>query len=364
MAEGSKLKHQIVIVEKEPYTNFLIRHGLASDYRLTFHEKSFKAVAYLESSSPDLVIQDSDLDEMGGHAFYKLVKQIPHLRKTPMLFLTRDPSTFSTKDIKGSAVEVMAKPFTVSELLLRVHGFLKLSESGSYLSNAVQVASGPLQQTRVNDLLKFCEVEALSGLLRLIRHQRIAQIFFHKGHLITISLAGTDEENALDEILEWNAGTYEIHQQLLRFEPTVEESTQPDKKATPVSPNEMKVMLELLNEFSKYVLTKNVELTRFVQGAKEIQLALIQKFPYVAHMTMNRNGSFSALENAYQLHLTSLVSWTEGLAYWLYVTFVGIEKIFKIPVTDDFFNPLSPLANSLEEIGFYEIWAHLRGHIK
>jgi CRP-like cAMP-binding protein len=73
-----------------------------------------------------------------------------------------------------------------------------------------QGPSGSLKDTQLIDLITFCESNSLTGQLILKRNDQKGVFNYESGELITVAVGELQDDKALDEMLYWEEGTFEI----------------------------------------------------------------------------------------------------------------------------------------------------------
>jgi CRP-like cAMP-binding protein len=74
--------------------------------------------------------------------------------------------------------------------------------------------SGNLAEIPLIEMLKFCEHNSLSGLLRLQHRNQKAELNFLKGQIQTIQYKGLPESEAMDELMSWQEGQFIIEPEM------------------------------------------------------------------------------------------------------------------------------------------------------
>ena len=118
---------KVLVIEDDSHIWKIIEYRLAKEkHELVWASDGLKALELLETIKPDLIISDIMVPYMDGIQILKKIKQEDKLKDIPVIMLT---SKAQEKDIvKGlelGAQDYMAKPFSPSELILRVNKALK-----------------------------------------------------------------------------------------------------------------------------------------------------------------------------------------------------------------------------------------------
>ncbi|MHB2156266.1 cyclic nucleotide-binding domain-containing protein [Calditrichota bacterium GD2] len=90
---------------------------------------------------------------------------------------------------------------------------------------------GNLKEVPLVDLIRFCEANSLTGILKLEHDSQKGELEFRAGQLQKVSLGNLSEDQALDTMLGWDDGQFRIELKPLKFDELVEES--PEHKEEP-----------------------------------------------------------------------------------------------------------------------------------
>jgi DNA-binding response OmpR family regulator len=118
----------ILIVDDAPANLRLLTDTLKpAGYRVLPAKSGEAALAALATSQPDLIILDIRMPGMGGFEFCRQLKARPASRDIPVIFLSAVTAVDERVEaLKLGAVDFVAKPFQVEELLARVQLQLEL----------------------------------------------------------------------------------------------------------------------------------------------------------------------------------------------------------------------------------------------
>ncbi len=102
-----------------------------SGYTALLAENGLQCVQRAANTSPDLIILDVFMPQLDGYEAIALLRKMPHLRHTPIVFLTgHDTSPENIeKGYKLGGTEYWAKPINDEELLARVRAILRVSKA-------------------------------------------------------------------------------------------------------------------------------------------------------------------------------------------------------------------------------------------
>jgi two-component system KDP operon response regulator KdpE len=117
---------RILIVDDERQITRVLRTSLqSSGYDVTVANNGLEAYDLFHSVSPDLIITDLAMPEMGG---IELTRAIRRIADTPIIVLSvREQETMKVAALDEGADDYITKPFSMPELLARVRANLRKS---------------------------------------------------------------------------------------------------------------------------------------------------------------------------------------------------------------------------------------------
>lgn len=120
-------RQTILVVDDDLMSLEMLINTLESDYIVISAESGADALARLESVVPDLILMDLVMPEMDGYTLLEKVKEQPHLKDTPVIFLTcMAEDQFELKGLKHGAVDFISKPYNPGIVHLRIRNHLLL----------------------------------------------------------------------------------------------------------------------------------------------------------------------------------------------------------------------------------------------
>ena len=135
-------KKRILIADDEPSNTTLFASVLESCNYIV--DKAFdgeECVQKAQSANFDLILLDVNMPKLDGYEVIKELKRMPHLRHTPVVFLTgygTSPANIESGYLLGST-EYWTKPIAVQELEVRVRAILRIAEAEKKLREAQEV---------------------------------------------------------------------------------------------------------------------------------------------------------------------------------------------------------------------------------
>ncbi|MGD8397422.1 MAG: response regulator transcription factor [Anaerolineae bacterium] len=136
-------KATILVVDDEPHVVKLLKANLASSgYRVITAGDGEAAVDLVEHELPDLVILDLMLPAMDGYAVARRVREFSSV---PIIMLTaRSGQVDLVHGFEVGADDYLTKPFSVTELLVRVQAVLRRSKWPEELVTRQGFQAGPI----------------------------------------------------------------------------------------------------------------------------------------------------------------------------------------------------------------------------
>ncbi|MCL2168856.1 MAG: response regulator [Defluviitaleaceae bacterium] len=134
-------KNSILIVDDEPMNITALVHILGHDYTIFAAKSGSEAIDLAKECKPDLVLLDVIMPDLSGHDVITKLKQMSETRDIPVIFVTGLSSAADKeKGLSLGAVDYIIKPFTPSDVRLRVENQVKNSQicqkdAGMELSN-------------------------------------------------------------------------------------------------------------------------------------------------------------------------------------------------------------------------------------
>lgn len=137
-------KATILVVDDEPHVLKLVRANLESTgYKVLTAADGAEAVALVEQELPDLVILDLMLPKMDGYA---VCRRIREFSAVPVIMLTaRSAQVDLVHGFEVGADDYLTKPFSVTELLMRVQAVLRRSRWPEEIVTRQQFKAGPIE---------------------------------------------------------------------------------------------------------------------------------------------------------------------------------------------------------------------------
>jgi DNA-binding response OmpR family regulator len=137
-------KATILAVDDEPHVLKLVKANLeSSGYKVLTGEDGQQALQTVESEMPDLVILDLMLPKLDGYA---VCRRIREFSAVPVIMLTaRSAEVDLVHGFEVGADDYLTKPFSVTELLMRVQAVLRRSKWPEEVIARQGFSAGPIE---------------------------------------------------------------------------------------------------------------------------------------------------------------------------------------------------------------------------
>lgn len=117
----SEKTYSVLVVDDDPVALKLVRSYLDETFKVNCVKSGMLALKFLEKQRPDVILLDCFMPEMNGPQTLQLIRNMPSMKRTPVIFLTGN----SERDMVMSAVNLhpsgfLVKPVNKEELLKRI----------------------------------------------------------------------------------------------------------------------------------------------------------------------------------------------------------------------------------------------------
>jgi two-component system OmpR family response regulator len=177
MAAPAATKRRVLVVDDEENVTHLVSSALRFDgFDTLTADNGTSALAAVAESDPDLVVLDVMMPGMDGLGVLQNLRAAGS--QVPVIFLTaRDAATDRIGGLRAGADDYVVKPFSVEELLARVHAVLRRSAPEESREGVLRVSDLELDEnshevTRAGEEVHLTATEF--ELLRyLMRNERV-----------------------------------------------------------------------------------------------------------------------------------------------------------------------------------------------
>jgi two-component system OmpR family response regulator len=170
-------KRRVLVVDDEENVTHLVSSALRFDgFETVTSDNGASALASVAESDPDLIVLDVMMPGMDGFGVLQRLRASGS--QVPVIFLTaRDSAADRIAGLRAGADDYVVKPFSVEELLARVHAVLRRSAPDEARDGLLRVADLELDEnshevTRAGEEIHLTATEF--ELLRyLMRNERV-----------------------------------------------------------------------------------------------------------------------------------------------------------------------------------------------
>lgn len=111
------MNKKILVIDDDGTMRTLLEFFLNTDYDVTSFSSAVEALEWLDSTIPDLIISDIEMEGMSGFDFVKEVRLRGFVKHTPIIMLSgKAESKERVKCYKLGAQDYLTKPFNPEEL--------------------------------------------------------------------------------------------------------------------------------------------------------------------------------------------------------------------------------------------------------
>ena len=178
------------------------------------------ALRSLEAELPDLIISDTDLEEMDGFELCNRIKAKPEWAKIPFLFVSgRKSIEDKIRGLELGVDDYLTKPIYIREIGIRVRTALQRAERERMESRREGRTrfAGDLSDVGVVDLVQTIELNRKSGIVHVVnRDDRRGSIFFRDGKVIDAEVGRLSGAHAIYRLFSWSEGQFAVEFKQIR----------------------------------------------------------------------------------------------------------------------------------------------------
>jgi two-component system, OmpR family, response regulator len=170
MAAPVATKRRVLVVDDEENVTHLVSSALRFDgFDTVTADNGPSALAKVAESDPDLVVLDVMMPGMDGLGVLQNLRAAGS--QIPVIFLTaRDAATDRIGGLRAGADDYVVKPFSVEELLARVHAVLRRSAPEESREGVLRVADLDLDENSHEVTRAGTEVHLTATEFELLRY--------------------------------------------------------------------------------------------------------------------------------------------------------------------------------------------------
>jgi CheY-like chemotaxis protein/tetratricopeptide (TPR) repeat protein len=213
--ETTQTKNRLLLVDGDPKSLRVLDVSLKkAGFEVTTATSGREALASLAAELPDLIISDTDLDEMDGFELCNLIKANPDWAKIPFLFVSgRKSIEDKIRGLELGVDDYLTKPIYIKEIGIRVRTALQRAEREHMESRREGRTrfAGQLSDVGVVDLVQTIELNRKSGIVHIVnRDERRGSIFFRDGKVIDAEVGRLSGAHALYRLFSWSDGQFAV----------------------------------------------------------------------------------------------------------------------------------------------------------
>ena len=170
MTAAVAAKRRVLVVDDEENVTHLVSSALRFDgFETITADNGPSALAAVAEADPDLVVLDVMMPGMDGMGVLQNLRAAGS--QVPVIFLTaRDAATDRIGGLRAGADDYVVKPFSVEELLARVHAVLRRSAPGETREGVLRVADLELDENSHEVTRAGVEVHLTATEFELLRY--------------------------------------------------------------------------------------------------------------------------------------------------------------------------------------------------
>lgn len=116
---------KILLIDDKASIGKVLSMYLDKEYDFTYVEDPLKAIEWLQSNEPDLIISDIRMPKMDGVEFLHYIKGNELFKHIPVIMLSSEESTSQRIQLlEDGASDYILKPFNPMELKVRLKRFI------------------------------------------------------------------------------------------------------------------------------------------------------------------------------------------------------------------------------------------------
>ncbi len=219
--DTAQSKNRLLLVDGDPKSLRVLDVSLKkAGFDVTTATSAREALAVLEAGQPDLIISDTDLDEMDGFELCSQIKARSQWAKIPFLFVSgRKSIEDKIRGLELGVDDYLTKPIYIKEIGIRVRTALQRAERERMESRREGRTrfAGDLSDVGVVDLVQTIELNRKSGIIHIVnRDTRRGSIFFRDGKVIDAEVGRLSGANAIYRLFSWSEGQFAVEFKQIR----------------------------------------------------------------------------------------------------------------------------------------------------
>ncbi|MFM1942257.1 MAG: hypothetical protein RI897_1239 [Verrucomicrobiota bacterium] len=162
-----RTQHRILVADDEPDMLRFLQHQLSRFYTVDPVSNGREAVEHALSTPPDLILLDMMMPELDGIQTCQTLRQQKTTRNLPIVLLTaRADEETKISALSVGANDFLTKPFSITELEVRVHNLIQNHVLQLQLSDQNTLLQSTIEQLKETEV-QLVQAEKLASLGRL-----------------------------------------------------------------------------------------------------------------------------------------------------------------------------------------------------
>ena len=124
------MRTKILYVEDEPFLGRIVKESLESrDFEVNMASNGNDATQMFQKTNPDICVLDVMLPQKDGYSIAQEIRNVNPV--IPIIFVTAKTQTEDLlKGFESGGNDYLRKPFSMEELIVRIHNLIKISGNG------------------------------------------------------------------------------------------------------------------------------------------------------------------------------------------------------------------------------------------
>jgi len=170
MSPSASAKRRVLVVDDEDNVTHLVSSALRFDgFETVTADSGPSALAAVAANDPDLIVLDVMMPGMDGQGVLQSLRLAGS--QVPVIFLTaRDAASDRINGLRSGADDYVVKPFSIEELLARVHAVLRRSAPEDARDGVLRIADLELDENSHEVARAGIEVHLTATEFELLRY--------------------------------------------------------------------------------------------------------------------------------------------------------------------------------------------------
>jgi DNA-binding response OmpR family regulator len=139
------MRTKILYVEDEPFLGRIVKESLESrDFEVNMASNGNDATQMFQKTNPDICVLDVMLPQKDGYSIAKEIRNVNPV--IPIIFVTAKTQTEDLlKGFESGGNDYLRKPFSMEELIVRIHNLIKISGNGKAKKSQENIVFGAFE---------------------------------------------------------------------------------------------------------------------------------------------------------------------------------------------------------------------------